>query len=395
MRFKDNGKFNTVYGKTLIGFHLIQGQPCGGTASFNSYNPAHWQDRVGLFPQATTREWQHALHPPPQRLWFSESQRHQTFARLHQGLATEMAFFTRLYIRESGQPLKWVQQELQLLLAQLAALAEGTPSFNPHPEKPGYHLLCSESPVSFAQVGTLLLNTLYAGHPVIWLPCRQSSASAWLFSHLCRQAGFPAPALQLLHGRDFQRTDLPHLPDTALSRLLQQTPVNWLSLPQTPPHCHLLTTKDDIAPLLSHLNQPQAPWVLMTEARADRLCQALNKQLAQLRMGDPNLDRRVQCGPLATPQHMTNFLTQPTTAAVLTVWRGQGRLSRDSKPEPFVGDPDRGLYVWPTLRRFNSPEEALLSPVLPGPALNLLICSDDEQANALFSRFTGHPHRVC
>ena len=197
MRFKDNGKFTTVYGKTLLGFHLIQGHARSGAFTFNTRNPANQQDRVALFPAGSAAELQQVLALPLDARWPAGHLRHETFAHLTRLLQAHQKTWIRLLIRERGKPERQIQSEFETVLTRAHFFAAGAPDHSVAEDTSGAVLL-SDIANTITDTAEAVFAALFAGQPLIWLPCRQSSVSAWMLSHMCLEAGFAPDALQLL-----------------------------------------------------------------------------------------------------------------------------------------------------------------------------------------------------
>lgn len=400
MRFKDNGRFNEVYGKTHLGAHLIQGQAVYLGERFFSRNPANPSDLVGIFPTARPEDLEAACQSAIQALvsWQNSgiAQREMVLANLALLLEAQHQNLVSLLTRETGKVWARSAQQLQALTAfarqGLSSDLVGLPA------RPAA-LVLSQDSLSAALPLREILQALVEGHTVIWKPWSHAPAFASTFACLLQQAGVPAGVLNLLHGGEAVQTGLNAL---IASGRLQAFP--WPAPPAPADMTQPQWVLDD-APLeeavssalaamtavtaWSSLEAGNRPHKVVLQANiAENFKRRLLKRLQQVKIGDPNLDHGVHCGPLCHRQALNLFLAhlhwgKSEGAQLLS---GQGRMSRTNKPDNFVGDPDAGYFVWPAIWEQLKPGMKLATAPVWGPSLGLYTVADRSEATALEMR---------
>jgi acyl-CoA reductase-like NAD-dependent aldehyde dehydrogenase len=208
-----------------------------------------------------------------------------------------------------------------------------------------------------------LISALAAGSSVVWQPDTQHAASAFWLSEALSQH-LPAGTLQLVYPGAALPGDLPwqHPPADAPAHL-RLTAAE--SLPAAVPHI--------LQAVCSRLPGQRLQAVEVPVRRLPELLQRLQKGFQSLRTGDPSFSDRPDYGPLARESDLKAYLAffeglKKGRGGQLHY--GKGRISRNSKPADFIGDPDLGRYVWPLLWQPDSAEAPL--PDVPGPVLALI-----------------------
>lgn len=419
MRYKDNGRYNEVYGKTLLGHHLIDGQMSGkrwethGQAHLISHNPACPEDHVGLFPQAESEALEAALsaaHHSGPRWWQHSTQaRRQSLAPLAPLLVAHRDILTQTLTRETGFSQAESQAEFAALSQRLQQFLHQTTSVQPT-ATPGVNLLLSASTSPLADPGTKLLSALLRGQTVIWKPGSKASATAYLFGQLLLQAGLPKGAFNLLHGGPQVGAQL--LQAATEGRVQQITlsgsravadKLETLCRRHQIAHELALRGKNSLIVMEdAHLDLALkgALWssfgrggqrrsstgnLILHHKIADRFRNEFLKAVQKLKIGDPNLSHEVFLGPLLSAETVQLFLKHrqwaPQQGAQLLY--GKGRMSRDHKPQVFVGDPDAGHYVWPLIWAQVKAEMKIAQLECPGPTVNLIEVADFDEALAV------------
>jgi len=392
MRFKDNGKFNDVYGKTYVGANLIQGQACYEGTPFFSQNPANPGDRVGVFPEAANDTLESACRAALQALepWQKQlpSQAELFQANMALLLEAQQNSLASLLTRETG--MVWAQSQA-LLTALRTALAQKSftdPAANHERDLPAARALISPSFLPGALPLNDILAALLAGHSLVWKVWDQVPTFAYVFAQIMKQAGLPPGVLNLIHGSEAVESGLlRQIESGRLAPLACESVSENLAKVQSVSHeSDLEQAVNTALQALTSPEQQRGSHNVVLEAKiAEAFKTRLLRRLQNVKLGDPNLDHKVQCGPLSDSLSLKMFLAhlnwgKSDGAQLLS---GKGRLSRESKPENFIGDPDAGYFVWPAIWDQLKPGMKLAINPVYGPSLRLFTVADQSAAVAL------------
>lgn len=372
---KDNGCFNRVYGKTWIGHHLVAGQPRQSSVWFETRNPSHQGDRVGRFPVLAAALWFEALESARQAqiLWAASGQRSRCLRHFLQSLSQQQENLARWITRETGWPVQATRIQIQGWIQSFSA------SQALLPESP---LTVLALPPSGCEppVREILpaLQALFQGSALIWCPGSQLPATAQYLAELLQQADLPPGVFQLLHG--------PKPP----SQEAGTSAMRWLEpLPPVRSTPLLLSRnaalREGLQAAQERMFEPWSPGriVLIPQHLLPDFKYRLLKSLTTLRISDPNLDHRALAGPLASLEQLRAFLRQAQAAGSAEI-RALAVQGRESRPEPFCGDPEQGLFVWPMLWEVAAlPQNVPVLAPLAGPGLYLLGYATDSAAEKL------------
>jgi alpha-ketoglutaric semialdehyde dehydrogenase len=407
MRLKDNGKFNQVYGKTHLGAHLIKGQWYFSEQKLESRNPANWGDQVGIFPFASQEETSAAYQAAKQACteWqrTTATTRSQNIATLIHLLKKNQDNLARLLSRETGKGYQASLSEIQTLLDQPPCSTQANSSGT-------VQLIISDGHFPLAAPLSSMFRAWHSGQSVIWQPSTQAATVAQTMAQLIQQSDLPPGVFSLLHG-GISSTE-------ALYAKLDQCPIDqvfFAGSSELGRALNNLCTSKGIAyqrqsgyrnPLLVMDNTPikQAlntalsstlGWgnrqdqtlnvIILHKAIAADFKQRLLKGLQLIKIGDPNLDHKLKQGPLLCPEQLEAFLAHLKwgKAEGAELISGKGRMSRESKSEPFVGDPDAGLFVWPAIWDNVKTKMKLAQSEIWGPVLCLFEVENHDQALAV------------
>ena len=124
---------------------------------------------------------------------------------------------------------------------------------------------------------------------------------------------------------------------------------------------------------------------------ADKFRQYFLAALKKLKIGDPNLNNDVVYGPLISQQYRDGFMAHYAWAKAegAELLYGLGHITRDKKPVNFVGDPDKGLYVWPVIWDKVKIEMKLAQTDVLGPMVSLIEVADLDEALAVTNGTSG------
>lgn len=200
-------------------FHnIIGGQPCLGSRTFESRNPAHRSEVLGLFPASTPEEVdaavQAAVEAYPRWRKVPAPRRAEILFRAAERLAREKEEFARLMTREMGKVLLEARGEVQEGIDMLYYIAgegrrlfgETTPS-----ELPNKFAMSVRAPVGICACITpwnfplaipswKLAPALVAGNTVVFKPAEDTPLVGHRFVELLIDSGLPPGVLNIVHG---------------------------------------------------------------------------------------------------------------------------------------------------------------------------------------------------
>lgn len=418
MHRRENGPYHQVYGQSYQAGALINGLwhlPSAQSPSFKSINPACPPDCVGDFLQSSPEQLQaaHASALALQPQWQQSSQALRQDIRRHlRGLLRQkQSTLTRLLIRELGWRAGSAASEIQQLLELCQA---------PHlPPQTHSVILLSGRDFPLREPLYEILRCLASGRTIIWKPAQQASACAALLTQILMRAGLPAGVLSLLPGdAQLGQTLLEHTPSSfklifmGRSSTAQKLP-HFASLKPSEASCSAPSTQYLHPPQILHdlkafkalclarlcpaQRRHQAEVLLVPRAWQEEVKNKIERMGRDLRYGDPSLDQRVHCGPVNRQQALQalSLYAKELAPEVQILKQGKQRelrMSRDRKPSVFIGDPDRGFFLWPLWIQLASPAQTELSePQIPdrpdwaqfGPALWLQSFDSEAQARTL------------
>lgn len=370
MQIQENGIYTRVYGQTL----WASKDPV--TEALYSRNPACPDDLLGVFPltgpgelvsavqaaEVAAADWHHA----------PAENRRAIFTKLLQGLQSQQTKLTALLSRESGLRLAESQAELDSLLNGLEHLLATTLA-QPAPEQTVLYA-ASQQLFPGALPDVKLLSALLAGQALIWAPAPEAPVVAYFFAQLLQAAGLPPGVLQLVFG-----------PATSPTALETNHQLQLLAPAQPSPKQALLVLED------ANLEQAVAAacWlgyhhggqsssntgsVILHPKLATAFKQRLLEKAQQLQTGDPLLNTKIDYGPLCSENQLQQFMQhydwgQSEGASLLY---GKGRIGRDNLPAQFVGEPNKGLFVWPVIWEQVRADMQLAQCSVWGPMLALI-----------------------
>ncbi len=411
---------------SVIGGERVEGAP-GGTLTVP--NPARLDEvvavaslgDVGTFVQAcriareSQRAW--AAVPPPVR-----GRAIQQLGRL---VETNLEALARLLTREIGKPIAESRGEVQEVVDTCNFfVSEGRRLYGMTvpSELPDKQLFTFRAPIGIAAIVTAgnfpvavpswyLVPALLCGNTVVWKPAEYTPATAEAFAELFLHAGFPAGVFNMV---------LADGPTTfeGLERVLGEGLVDKVGF----------TGSTDVGRRIGelcgrHLQSPclelggKNPLVVMPDADLDlavegalfsgfgtagQRCTSLGtviahedvhddflarfaKAVREAPIGDPTAD--VLYGPMISARFCDRFVDEWLGLVrphhTLHGSSGTGRITAANPREGFVGDPEAGLYVHPTIVDGVAIEDDLYATETFGPLVGVATFSTFDEAMAL------------
>ncbi len=204
---------------TLTGRHLMAGHWLDANgASFESHNPAHWAEVVGVFPRGTAEDAQRAVAAARAAFpgWRRTSRiyRAELFDNLAQLVKRDADQLARLMARECGKVLSECKAEVieGLHMIQYVfgtgrmpvgeVLASEIPEKDAYMRRKPWGVVAVITPWNFPFAVPLWMlgPSLLEGNTAVFKPSEDTPAIGQRLAELFEEAGFPPGVLNLVHG---------------------------------------------------------------------------------------------------------------------------------------------------------------------------------------------------
>ncbi|MCB0326861.1 MAG: aldehyde dehydrogenase family protein [Bdellovibrionales bacterium] len=424
---KNNGTQEETYGKTIVAYNIIENEQVCPIKDeyFSSTNPSQLLDCVAQVPASTKQDVQMAVQSA-KRAFASWKQtpspiRGTLIGRLGQLIEKHKTSLAHLMTREMGKTRKEAMGEVQEAIDTCHFFqSEGrrlygqtVPSEMRNKElftyRRPYGVVAMITPSNFplAVASWKAIPALLAGNTLVWKSPPEAPAIAYLFSLLFLEAGFPKGCINLIHGdagvgqmlmEEVDQGNIQKVSFTGSTRVGKiigeicgrnlQTPS--LELGGKNP---LVVMEDANLDLAVH----GAVWasygtagqrctsagnIILHKSIAAKFVQEFVKQSKAIKIGNPNLDESVLYGPMIDKHYFDHFMehfekAQKDGAKLIM---GDGRITKDHKPENFSGDPENGYYLWPTLWENIKIDDWLAQNEVFGPCVGIIEVGSIEEA---------------
>lgn len=425
MKFTGNGKFETVYGKTLHGHNIIAGKDTDAKERFASRNPSDIQDIVGTFPVSREKEIVDALKTARSAFpaWKNTPApiRATIIGKLGELVTKHKDTLSKLITREMGKTLKEASGSVQEVIDTCHFFqSEGrrlygmtVPSEMRNKElftyrKP-YGVVAIITPSNFpiAVASWKAIPALLTGNTVVWKTPPEAPAIAYVFAKLFQEAGLPDGVLNVIHG-DGQTGSI--LVDQVNHGFIQK--VSFTGSTRVGKIIGEICGKNLQTPSLELGGKN--PLVVMEDANLDLALEGalwasfgtagqrctsagniiLHKKIAgdftkrflekakRIKIGNPYLDPTVLYGPMIEEHYLTHFLQhfEKAQSDGANLLYGNGRITGDNKPPNFSGDVRQGFYVWPTIWNNVNIKQWIAQNEVFGPAVSIIEVSGIDEA---------------
>jgi len=419
------GKQSSSYGPQLEGGHFIGGKLIRGSQHFKSINSSDNQDIVGSFPKATAEEVQNAVKTANEAFlnWRKVPApiRGSAIGRLSQVMEREKESLAWIITREIGKPFRESLGEVQEAIdtAQFfqsegrRLYGQTVPSELPNKELMTYRrplgvcLMITASNFPFAVPSWKIIPALIAGNSVIWKPSQDAPATALAFALCFEEAGFPKGVVNVIFGeaqagekllKYVEKSQIHKVSFTgssAVGRKIGEICGRALQSPslELGGKNPLIINRD------ANLDKAIPTSIVSCYGTAGQRCTSTGniiihkdiydefknrflEEAKKIKIGNCVQDGKVLYGPLFAERYLDNFLKHlewgKKDGAKLLI--GQGRITKSNPYPHFSGDPDRGLYVGPTLWENVTKEMRLFQEEIFGPTVNLVKVKDFDEA---------------
>jgi len=125
--------------------------------------------------------------------------------------------------------------------------------------------------------------------------------------------------------------------------------------------------------------------LILHEAVRDKFLKILLEKVSKIKIGDP-MDESVTYGPMISEKFLKDHLENLKTLVephhkLLTEPNGQ--ITAKKKWKNFIGDPDLGVYAFPTIVANVKPADKIYSTETFGPLFNVMSCKNINESIAL------------
>ncbi len=410
--------------------NLIGGASVQSPADFVSRNSSNLSDEIGRFPEATREQVRDAFLAA--RAAFEGWKRTPAPVRgelvgaIGVALAREKESLSRLVTREMGKTLKEARGSVQEAIDTCHFFqSEGRRLYGQTvpSEMPNKELLTYRRPLGVVGIVTAgnfpiavpswkIVPALLTGNTIVWKPSEDAPAVAYAFARLIEEAGVPAGVLNVVFGGgkgaagefmvDMMDEGLAdkfaftgstavgrHIGEVAGRNLLHPT----LELGGKNPLVVLRDADLDNAVEGAVFSAfatggqrcTSAGNIIVDAPIYDAFKERFLARVREIAIGDPNVyPEQVLYGAFINERFFQRWQEHYRWGREdgATLLYGSGRISRDDRPEGFLGDPDAAYYGWPTVWEGVRPGMRQFQDEIFGPTINLVRVDGIDEAIA-------------
>ncbi|MEK7432512.1 MAG: aldehyde dehydrogenase family protein [Cyanobacteriota bacterium] len=419
------------YGKTLYGYNYINGEECESEAGerFASHNPSDLRDTVGTFPASTEKDVERACQAANDAFknWKNTPAplRGQIVGNIGKILEQNKETLAKIVTREIGKTPKeslgsvqeaidtaqFFQSEGRRLYGQTVPSEMRNKELYTYRKPVGVTGVITAGNFPIAVPSWKIIPALLCGNTIVWKPSEDASAVAYLFGKVLEDAGVPKGVVNIVYGTG----------PTAGNDLLNMTDKGYLQKFSFTGSTLIgrkvgeICGRNLIVPSLELGGKN--PLIVMEDADIDlavsgalwasfgtagQRCTSagniiLHKDIAQefktkflaetkkIKIGNPNIDSTVLYGPMLAKRFLDTFMKHYEMAKAdgAELLYGNGIITKDNKPENFVGDPEEGLFVWPVIWDKVKIDMKIAQEEVFGPVITLIEVNDIDEAMAV------------
>ena len=409
--------------------HLIGGQDVSSETTSESRNSSDLSDLVGVFPEATRSQVREACEVAQDafKTWSKTPApvRGEVIGNIGRAIAREKEALSRLVTREMGKTLKEARGDVQEAIDTCHFFqSEGRRLYGQTvpSEMPNKELMTYRRPLGVVGIVTAgnfpvavpswkIIPALLTGNTIVWKPSEDSPACSYALVKLMQEAGLPAGVVNIIFGGGAGAAG------EYLVEMLDEGLVDKFAFTGS------TKVGREIGAIAGrNLTHPtlelggKNPLVVMRDADLENAVQgalwasfgtggqrctsagniildapiydAFRQNFLdatrQVKIGDPNKHDDVLYGPFINRRFFENWLEHYDwgKADGAELLHGKGPITKDSRPEGFVGDPDAGFYGWPTVWAGVKPGMQQFQTEIFGPTINLVKVDGIDEALA-------------
>lgn len=409
--------------------HLYAGREVPGGNTFLSRNSSDLSDVLGAFPEATEEQVREAAQAARDAFpgWSGTPApiRGQVIGLIGQAIEEQKEALSRLVTREMGKTLKEARGDVQEAIDTCYFFqSEGRRLYGQTvpSEMPNKDLMTFRRPLGVVGIITAgnfpiavpawkIIPALVTGNTIVWKPSDDCPASSYALARIIQGAGLPAGVFNVVFGggADAAGEYLIDLIDeglidkmaftgsTAVGRKVGEVAGRNLQHPTLE-----LGGKNPLVVMRdADLDNAVQGAIFSAFGTGGQRCTSAGniiidapiyeefrdrflEAVRQIRIGDPNKIDGVLYGPFINQRFFERWLEHydwgKEDGAKLV--HGEGRITADSKPEGFEGDPDAGFYGWPTVWEDVRPGMRQFQTEIFGPTINLVKVDGIDEAVA-------------
>ena len=407
--------------------NLIGDREVPSENTFESHNASDRSDIVGVFPNASRAQVREACEVARKAApgWAKTPApvRGELIGTIGRALEREKEALAQLVTREMGKTLREARGSVQEAIDTCHFFqSEGRRLYGQTvpSEMPNKELLTYRRPRGVAGIVTAgnfpiavpswkIIPALLTGNTIVWKPSEDAPAVGYAFAKIIEEAGVPPGVLNVVFGGGANAAGqfLVDMMDeglldkfaftgsTAVGRRIGEVAGRNLIGPtlELGGKNPLIVMRD--ADLDNAVNG--ALWAsfgtggqrctsagnLIIDAPVyDAFKEKFLDATRRIEIGDPNRFQDVLYGPFINERFFQNWLTHYEWGQEdgATLLYGEGRITEDTKPGGFLGDPDTGYYGWPTVWEGVGPGKRLFQTEIFGPTINLVKVDGIDQA---------------
>lgn len=407
--------------------NIIAGKEVASDTTFASKNSSNLSDTIGIFPEATREQVREACRAAGEAFgtWSKTPApiRGEVIGNIGRAIAREKEALSRLVTREMGKTLKEARGDVQEAIDTCHFFqSEGRRLYGQTvpSEMPNKELMTYRRPLGVVGIVTAgnfpvavpswkIIPALLTGNTIVWKPSEDAPTCAYALVRLMEEAGLPKGVMNLVFGggKGAAGAFLVEMMDeglldkfaftgsTAVGRTIGEVAGRNLLHPTLE-----LGGKNPLVVMRdADLDNAVAGALWASFGTGGQRCTSAGniildapiydafkeKFLAEtrcVRIGDPNLHDDVLYGPFINGRFFETWLRHYEWGREdgATLLYGDGRITEESRPEGFVGDPAAGFYGWPTVWEGVKPGMKLFGTEVFGPTINLVRVDGIEEA---------------
>ncbi|MBC7475046.1 MAG: aldehyde dehydrogenase family protein [Candidatus Sericytochromatia bacterium] len=426
MKLTDNDQAKD-YGKTVYGYNYIDGQEveASNNKRFNSTNPSYNKDLVGSFPLSTEEDVENACIAAKNAFkeWKNTPApiRGGIIANIGDLLTKNKDVLAKIITREIGKTPKeamgsvqeaidtahFFQSEGRRLYGQTVPSEMRNKELYTYRRPIGVTGVITAGNFPLAVPSWKIIPALLCGNTIVWKPSDDAAAVGYLFGKILEDAGVPKGVVNIIHGTGAEAGD-------ALVKMVDKGYLQKFSFTGSTAvgrHIGEVCGRNLLVPSLELGGKN--PLIVMEDADLDlavhgavwssfgtagQRCTSagniiLHKDIAQtfkakfleavkkIKIGNPLLGE-VLYGPMLAERFLNTFMKhyEIGKADGATLLYGNGQITKENKPEGFVGDPESGLYAWPVIWDNVKIDMRIAQEEIFGPVITLLEVNNIEEA---------------
>lgn len=415
----------SFYGPSIDGKNRIGDEWKTSGSTFESRNPAHLKDLVGTFPDSSLEDVRAACvaaakaYPSWRRV--PAPVRGALIGKIGDLIETHRAALEKLVTREIGKTAKEAFGEVQEVIDTCRFFqSEGRRLYGQTvpSEMPNKELLTYRRPLGVVGMITAgnfpmavpswkLVPALIAGNTVVWKPSEDAPACAAAMLEVFLAAGLPDGVLNVVYGGREAGKALVGMMDegrlqkfaftgsSVVGREIGAVAGRNLVSPslELGGKNPLVVMRDaDLENAVSGAvwaafgtggqRCTSAGNIILDAPIAHQFTEMFMERVEALEIGDPLAHAGVTYGPFMSDRFMNKWLEHLDWGGAEGAKKlyGEGRITADSRPSGFKGDPSTGMFGWPTVWAGVRPQMKLFQTEIFGPTINLVTVDGLEEA---------------